>query len=363
MQSQQRKVVLSESNYYSKPNGNISSYTVKNSYNQAKASIICYTRDVREPYSSEVSVGCPDFSNLCADQPRKCHKLKDLCKSCGSSSESSCGCDKSSSCSSSSDSSLLDSEPSLPCKKKHGCKKCDKCNKCDNCDGGCASCGCKQCVDHSVASVLRSIGEEEGGCPVFDDLCADQKRECKELPNLCKSCSSESSSSCSCDKSSSESSCPDCDKNKKSLPVVKSVKKNKKAVDSVTKPEVSSGRGKKFMVSFGSKQGHSWNEYNEGSTSVYINGKNGPVLHLYRDSTYFFCVEQDTVEGDNVEANTFLLTNSPEGGPESALILNSFAPVSKGVVCLKVTDTTPRYFFYQNGKGKMQGGLVIVHDK
>src|SRR5690606_32173301 len=67
----------------------------------------------------------------------------------------------------------------------------------------------------------------------------------------------------------------------------------------------SSKKGKRFIFTFGPKEGHAWHEYNQDSSSIHVNGKNGPVLHLYRDSTYFFCLEQK----DN--DNTLVLTNSP----------------------------------------------------
>jgi YHS domain-containing protein len=99
-----------------------------------------------------------------------------------------------------------------------------------------------------------------------------------------------------------------------------------------------------------------------GDLSVHINGKNGPVLHLYRGCTYFFCVEQEIPEGQDPK-HAFILTNSPAGGPDSRLIPGGFAPVSKGCVCFKVDKCTPRYFFYQESKNAFAGGLVIVHDK
>lgn len=124
----------------------------------------------------------------------------------------------------------------------------------------------------------------------------------------------------------------------------------------------SSGRGKKFIVTFGNKEEHPWAEYNNNSDSIYVNGKNGPVLHLYRDCSYFFCVEQNLSEND-VPRHAFVLTNSPKGGPKSKIIPNGFAPISKGCVCFKVDKCTPRYFYYQCSKKKLEGGLVIVHDK
>jgi hypothetical protein len=124
----------------------------------------------------------------------------------------------------------------------------------------------------------------------------------------------------------------------------------------------SSSKGKKFIVTFGPKTGHQWAEYQSGEKSIHINGKNGPVLHLYRGCSYFFCVEQTVPSGEDPE-HSLILTNNPSGGAGSRMIPNSFSPVPRGCVCLKVDETTPRYFFYQDYKNPCAGGLVIVHDK
>ncbi len=118
-----------------------------------------------------------------------------------------------------------------------------------------------------------------------------------------------------------------------------------------------SGRSKQFLVTWGSKSGHQWKHYMTGHESIHINDRNGPVLHLYRDRKYFFCVEQD---GDE---HVLILTTSPMGGPESQAISGGFEPLSKGCAHLKVDKYTPRYFFYQCTKHTSEGGLVIVHDK
>ena len=134
----------------------------------------------------------------------------------------------------------------------------------------------------------------------------------------------------------------------------------KKETESTKKS--SSGKGKKFIVSFKEKDGHPWTDYNNKYESIHINGKNGPVLHLYRDSVYFFCVEQDLVEGEDAK-HAFILTNSPIGGHNAKMIKGGFAPVSKGCVCFKVDEQTPRYFFYQDYKNESAGGTILVHDK
>lgn len=136
-------------------------------------------------------------------------------------------------------------------------------------------------------------------------------------------------------------------------------------VASMTGQPGQSGKGerfKKFVVSFRNKFGHPWSEYNKGSKSIYINGKNGPVIHLYKNKTYIFSVQEE--ERDvRIDGNAFSLTNSPSGGPKSTIIEGGFTPVSKGCVCLKVTNNTPKYFFYQDSMNKYCGGIIIVHEK
>lgn len=125
----------------------------------------------------------------------------------------------------------------------------------------------------------------------------------------------------------------------------------------VAEQSSSSSKGKKFLVSFGDKTGHPWGEYNKVGTSIYVNGKNGPVLHLYRGCTYFFVVDKEAAE------HSFVLTTSPMGGKGSSIVPGGFAAVSKGSACFKITDDTPRYFFYQDANAGFKGGLVIVHDE
>lgn len=115
-----------------------------------------------------------------------------------------------------------------------------------------------------------------------------------------------------------------------------------------------SSRSRKFTITFGSKTNHQWAKYNQSNKSISINGRNGPVLHLYRGNTYYFCIE----EGDD----TFFLTDSPAGGFGSKPISGGFAPLSKGCVCFKVDKHTPRYFYYQSSINMFGGGLIIVHD-
>jgi hypothetical protein len=121
----------------------------------------------------------------------------------------------------------------------------------------------------------------------------------------------------------------------------------------------SPSKGKKFNICWGSSETHQWAEYNTGSEAIHINGKTGPVLHLYRGSNYFFCVDQ----AGPATAHAFILTNSPSGGPKAQLIPGAPPPTADGCVAMFIDATTPRYFYYQDAKAKYQGGLIIVHDK
>lgn len=124
--------------------------------------------------------------------------------------------------------------------------------------------------------------------------------------------------------------------------------------DDASQAPSSSSRDKQLIITFGNKEGHRWEKYNQGKSSIFINDKNGPVLHLYRGRTYLFCIEEGR--------NTFLLTDSPVGGPNSKPIPGGFAPISKGCVRLTVDKFTPRYFYYQSSLNMFEGGLIIVHD-
>lgn len=303
-------------------------------YDQCRAWIICPPYDHKEKYdSSESDSSCPDFSDLCENKPRiNVEKKKSKYEDSSSSDESS-------------DDEYYNSKS----KKCHGCDR--TCGKCNNC----RSCACRECSDYSRSSVVKSLGSSDSDkhCDNFDRLVLDEKRKNIPLYDHCKP-----------DDSSKDASCE-----KKSVSPKKYNRKvqRKQPVKSSSSDASSSGsRGKKFVVSFGPKEGHQWAEYNEGDSSIHINGKNGPVLHLYRGSTYFFCVEQSHLNDDDASCDSehfFFLTNSPIGGAGSRAIHGGFAPVSKGCVCFKVDKSTPRYFFYQSSKHTFEGGLVIVHDK
>ena len=319
-------------------------------FEDRRACIVCPPCDYREKFESSFSDrSCPDFSELCEDKPKICCEKKKLCKRKSDSSESDDGKRKKKSYkrdSSESDESDDEKHKRRNKKNKRGCKGCEA--RCNNC-ARCQSCGCKQCSDFSRTSVVDTLGSDSSsGCPEFNKLACDQKKKCCEIVSLCKKKHNVKSES---DKKSEESK-HDKHDNKKAFESADSVERKEKS------STVSTSKGKKFVVSFGCKQVHPWAEYNCEEKSIHINGKNGPVLHLYRGCTYFFCVEQE-----KECKHELILTNSPAGGEKSSLIPNGFPPVSKGCVCFKVDKHTPRYFFYQDAKNAFAGGLVIVHDK
>ena len=123
-------------------------------------------------------------------------------------------------------------------------------------------------------------------------------------------------------------------------------------------------KGKKFVVTFGHKQGHYWANFNRQGESIYVNGKNGPVLHLFRGVKYVFQVEQHLIPGAEAP-HLFYLTNSPMGGKHGldCLVPGSFEPLAHGKAYFQVTQETPRYFYYQDARQYYAGGLVIVHEQ
>jgi hypothetical protein len=117
---------------------------------------------------------------------------------------------------------------------------------------------------------------------------------------------------------------------------------------------------KKFIITFGSKCGHRYEDDISGQTAIYVNGKLAPILKLKRGYDYYFIVKQNKC-GDDYQ-NFFVLTDSPIGKygclPPTPLC-NSFLPVGNGCVRFRATDKTPKYFFYQNTSTCFSGGLVL----
>lgn len=273
--------------------------------------IVCPPKEYKEKYDSSSSdSSCPDFSELACDNPKICCEKKNNCKK---SKKHNKPCNLKKSDDSSSSASNDDHWGKWGSPQAWGGGGCGAGISCGGC-GNCKSCNFRKCPDYSVSSVISGLGgSETSDCPDFDELACNEKKKCCNLQNPCK------------------------------------------------KHRPGRGKGKKFVVSFCNKSGHQWCDYNNGHDAIKINGKVGPVLHLYRGATYYFCVEQDVPPGAEAR-HMFLLTNSPSGGPNSRPIPGSFQPIGRGTVTFKVTNQTPKYFFYQCSRHSYEGGLVIVHD-
>lgn len=117
---------------------------------------------------------------------------------------------------------------------------------------------------------------------------------------------------------------------------------------------------KKFIITFGPKCGHRYEEDIPGNTAIYVNGKLAPILKMKRGYDYYFIVKQDKC-GDDYE-NFFVLTESPIGkyGCLPPIPLKcSFAPISSGCARFRATSKTPKYFYYQSSSGSFMGNLII----
>jgi len=212
----------------------------------------------------------------------------------------------------------------------------------------------------------------DNSSPDFSKLCEDEsdifcdkptnnKSKCFGCSKRCSKC--DKCNNCGCKECNDKSSVLVSMKNNQTLPSKDYGQSHKKLYINTNhvnrKSKDSASRCKKFNVSFSSKEGHPWSEYNTNTNSIHINGKNGPVLHIYRGCSYVFCINQDNHD----PKYSLVLTNSPLGGINSKIIPNGFAPVSKGCVCFKVDSLTPRYLYYQDSANEFMGGLIIVHDR
>ena len=183
-------------------------------------------------------------------------------------------------------------------KERQKCTGC--CKQCDNCNYGCKYCDCKQCDEYSKRSVLRALCTDDKSCKVPPSKC---KKDCEEKYEKCK----------------------------------------------------------KFVITVGSKEGHPWSKYMPGDFSLYVNGKNGPLIYLRRGYTYYFFFEQQQSQDDKLD---FFLTDSPVGGFQAQKIPGGFDPINKdkNSAVFKVDDYTPKTFFYQSSLSELKGGIVIVQD-
>ena len=112
--------------------------------------------------------------------------------------------------------------------------------------------------------------------------------------------------------------------------------------------EDSEPKRKTYVVTKGQKKGHPWSNYNRSSESIYVNGVNGPTLHLHYGTRYYFRFDHPG----------FILTTSPMGGANAKSIKGEFETISKNSFEFQATEETPKYFFYQDEEYNFQGGIV-----
>jgi hypothetical protein len=248
--------------------------------------------------SSSSSSDCPDFSSLVNDESKKCPSGK---------------------------------KGGKKGKKSHKDNKLSDLNDCH--ESSSSDSDSESCLSYSESESSSSSD-------------SDSSSECSDpLSSL----ASDKPPQCSADSSSFETSCTD---------QFSSVVSDKTASCGPLKKH---SKGKKFVVSFGSKAGHPWAQYNTSGTSVYVNGKNGPVLHLNRGATYFIQVEQQVRPGQPIQ-HSVALTNSPAGGPGSQILPGTFQPLATGTATFHVDKGFPRYSYLQDTRASFAGCLVIVHD-
>jgi len=126
----------------------------------------------------------------------------------------------------------------------------------------------------------------------------------------------------------------------------KNGKEDKKVKDTYNTDKI------RFEVKMGSKQGHKYAKDIKGDSSIYVNGKNGPLVHLFKGNEYVFeC---------SMNGKKLILSEVPMG----KMIREVDGVKRQGdSVMIKVTDKTPRYFYYRTPENDLLGGLIIVHDR
>lgn len=312
---------------------------------------------------------CQKFGYLAKDKPVRCESIEPAVQCCPScSSSESCCCPSSSSssssssscpCPSSSSSSSSSSSACCPLPSSSSSSSSSSCPP-PSCSSSSSSSSCPKC-HHACSSSSSSSSSSECLCCPESSSSSSSSSECEpKRCNYCPNnpCGDHSLSSildsldCSClehSSSSSSSGCGDtCDK---------SDKHHDKHHD---KKDGKYHKSKQFLITFGEGKKHYWSEYSTCSDAIYVNGKVGPIIHLYRGYKYVFKVEQDIPPGARPE-HYFVLTKCPDGG-RNDIIPGGFEPIAQGCGYLCVNDRTPRFFFYHDTRHRYTGGLVLVHD-
>jgi len=111
---------------------------------------------------------------------------------------------------------------------------------------------------------------------------------------------------------------------------------------------------KSFHVTFGDRGRESWCD-KISKQCIFVNGKKRPVMHLKKNTTYHFKIE-------NNKDHQFILTASPIGKLEefNPVPIRRFHIDEHGNVVYEVTEDTPRVFYYQCVKHSGEGNVCLV---
>lgn len=128
-------------------------------------------------------------------------------------------------------------------------------------------------------------------------------------------------------------------------------------------------KGRKFEVTFEHKNGHPWAHHiHKTDRAIAIDGCLGKTLFLTRGHIYIFHVAKSKYDCDYL-----YFTEDPRGGKpyrseytgkcyDPIPMSHSPEPTSNGYVVLRITDDTPKVFYYQSRSYRFCGGLCIVKD-
>jgi len=121
---------------------------------------------------------------------------------------------------------------------------------------------------------------------------------------------------------------------------------------------VGSKKIKKFTITFGPKKDSKFAEYNSSEQAIYVNGRPSPIIHLYKNTTYIFVVDQKSDDKGDY-ASDFMFTEHPVGGSEAKPM--AIKPLTNGSVSMELDKDTPRLFYYHSSKHGFQGCAIWAH--
>jgi len=117
---------------------------------------------------------------------------------------------------------------------------------------------------------------------------------------------------------------------------------------------------------------HPWeHRITETELCFAINGIRGKTVFLRRGNTYYFEIKQKPDKKGHLSQYMYFTTD-PMGGVagdhsdnpafDPSPMEGSPDPTANGVVCLKITNKTPKLFYYQSKTYQMLGGPIVVKD-